>query len=122
MKIKHFLYGFLIGGAVASVSTLLSAPAPGRETRDSFKQSKDTWLKQLSELKDSLIDLKNASINASKEGKTQVSHFISEINDSIASWKDGVNPHQVELQKEISEIEAAIRQLELTLSKNETTS
>jgi gas vesicle protein len=116
MKTKQFLFGFLIGGVAAGFGTLLSAPAPGKKTRESLKQSKDLWLRQLSELKDSIVELKDVSISVSKEGKTQVSHFIAEVNDSIATWKADTHPHQVELKKEISAVETAIQQLEDTLS------
>lgn len=119
MKPKQFIYGFLIGGVVAGVSTLLSTKTSGKETRASFIENKDLWSKQLLELKDNLMDLKNASVSATKEGKVHISQFVQELNDSLTEWKSEIEPHQLELQKEIAQIEESIQQLETELARNQ---
>ncbi|WML49651.1 YtxH domain-containing protein [Neobacillus sp. PS3-34] len=116
MKIKHFLYGFAIGGLAAGISTLLSAPKSGKETRAALKENTDLWKEQLADLKNSLIELKDASMNASKEARIHTSNFLRETQTSITNWKADILPHQDELKQEITEIETTIQQLEANLS------
>ncbi len=46
MKGKSFLVGFLIGGAAAGISTLLTVPNSGEKTRMNMKANTDVWIKQ----------------------------------------------------------------------------
>ena len=57
MNGKSFLVGFLIGGAAAGISTLLTVPVSGKNTRMNMKTNKDIWIKQFSEVKDRIKDL-----------------------------------------------------------------
>jgi len=116
MGAKRFLYGFLLGGAAAGLATLFTAPQAGRDTREALKSSKDTFISQLKDLKQSIMDVKDASAYATKEGRVHVSHFIKEVNTSIGRWKAETLPQQIEIQKEIKEIETVIGQLENELA------
>jgi len=116
MKIKQFFYGLVLGGIAAGVSTLLTAPQSGKEVRTSLKENKDLWKSQLADLKKSLTELKAVSVVASREAKAQTSIFLQETKNSINTWKEDIYPHQEELKEEITEIEAAIQQLEASLA------
>ncbi|MBY0123076.1 YtxH domain-containing protein [Bacillus sp. S/N-304-OC-R1] len=120
MKTKSLLLGFLIGGAAAGITTLLTAPNSGVQTRKNLKESTDIMKKQMTELKDQILDIKNAAVKASKEGKNMIAAFSSDMKVVISEWKRDILPHQQTLQMEIHAIEAAISDLEKSLDiKNE---
>ncbi|WP_313799200.1 YtxH domain-containing protein [Cytobacillus sp.] len=112
MKTKSLLIGFIIGGTVAGISTLLSAPAPGRDTRNKIQEKKKCIQNQMIELKKKVIHVKDATIHASKEGKKEILAFSSDVKNSINKWKADILPHQQELQKELQAIESAMNELE----------
>jgi len=112
MKGKGFLVGFLIGGAAAGISTLLSAPDSGRNTRLNMKATTDIWIKQISEVKDRIKELQKTLISSSLEGKVAINNFISDVKIVVSDWKKEIQPHQQELQKELQEIEESIQELE----------
>lgn len=112
MKTKSLLIGFFIGGTVAGISTLLSAPASGRDTRKKILEKKECIQNQMIGLKKKIIHLKDATIHASKEGKKELLAFSSDVKSSINKWKTDILPHQQELQKELQAIEIAIHELE----------
>ncbi|WP_102271916.1 YtxH domain-containing protein [Cytobacillus massiliigabonensis] len=112
MKAKSLLIGFIIGGAVAGISTLLSAPASGRDSRKKIKEKIECIQNQLIELNRKFIRVKDATILASKEGKKEILAFSSDVKQSINQWKADILPHQQELQKELQAIEIAIHELE----------
>jgi gas vesicle protein len=118
MKAKTFLLGFIIGGVAAGVSTLLNAPSSGRETRENLKDNKDVLLNHLGDIKDSLIELKNTALTASKEGKEVIVSLINDINIAISEWKSQIQPHQEELKNELQSIESSVRELESHLHAN----
>ena len=116
MGVKKFMYGFLLGGAAAGLATLLSAPKSGQETRETIKTNKDVFISQLKDLKQSIMDVKDASTLATKEGRVHVGFFVKEVQTAIGRWRAETLPNQIEIQKEIGEIEAAIGQLESELA------
>jgi gas vesicle protein len=115
LKIKSLLLGILVGGAAAGITTLLTTPASGKETRQYLKENKDLWLNQLSVLKRNLAELKDAAVFASKEGKEGISIFVSDVKSAISDWKKEIRPHQQELQNQIQEIEKTLYDLEKTI-------
>ncbi|MBP2241078.1 gas vesicle protein [Cytobacillus eiseniae] len=116
MKLKSLLLGFFIGGAAAGISTLLSAPASGKNTRKQLQERSRSLQNQLVDLKDKFIDIKSTTITASKEGTKEIIAFSADVKQSISSWKKDILPHQQELQKELKEIENAIQELEKSLN------
>jgi gas vesicle protein len=119
MRAKSFLLGLLIGGAAGGISTLLTAPNSGKETWKYVKANADLFQKQLTDIKNQLIALKNSAITASKEGKNSIAAFSSDIKIDITRWKQDIIPHQHVLQNEIHAIEKAIAELEKSLQVNE---
>ncbi|MFO1442765.1 YtxH domain-containing protein [Bacillus sp. Bva_UNVM-123] len=118
MRTKSLLLGFLIGGAAASISTLLAAPVSGKEARQYVKKNTDLIKNQLMDLKEQLTSLTSLAITATKEGKETISAFSSDIKTSINSWKQEIIPNQQAIQKELQEIETAIQELEAKLNKD----
>ncbi|MCQ6273399.1 YtxH domain-containing protein [Bacillus sp. V3B] len=117
MKATSFLFGFLVGGVVASISTLLTTPKSGEETRISLKETKDVWLRQLVEAKDHLKELKETIATTSTEGIETIKSFISDLKISVTHWQNEIQPHQQELQKELEAIELSIQELESEINK-----
>lgn len=116
MKAKSLLIGFIIGGTLAGISTLLAAPASGGDTRKRIQAKKECFQNQLVELNKKLVRIKDSAIFASKEGKKEISAFSSDIKSSISKWKADILPHQQELQKELQEIETALQELEKNIN------
>jgi len=117
MKVRSLILGFIIGGAAASVSTLLTAPVSGKETRQYVQKNTACLKNKLTDLKVQLIDLTNSVIHASKEGKESISIFSSEMKTSINNWKEDISSNQQKIQKELQEIETAFQELEANLNK-----
>ena len=120
MKYKSLLIGFLIGGAAAGIGTLLSAPSSGKETRQNLIENAGNIKKQMTELKNQIIDLKDTALRASKEGKIIIAEFSSDVITMVNEWKQDIHPNQQVLHQEIHAIEKAISDLEKSLDlKNE---
>jgi len=117
MKAKSLLLGLLAGSAAAGISTLLTAPASGRDTRQQLKENTILLKEQLLELKSELMAIKESASFASKEGKTAFKAFSNDIKYSISNWKNEILPHQHRLQRELKEIEAALHELETNINK-----
>ncbi|MDZ5470205.1 YtxH domain-containing protein [Bacillus sp. 31A1R] len=112
MKTKTLLLGFIVGGIAAGVTTLLSAPASGKETRNYIKENSNQWRNQLLDLKISLLDLKNSTTSATKEGKEVISTFISDVKILLADWQEDINPNQEQLKFELNSIQETVNELE----------
>lgn len=118
MKVKSFLYGFMTGGLAAGVSVLLTAPNSGKVTRGKMKKNTQSVLNQLQVIQKNLLELKNSAIHASKEGRAQISTFLTEVKSALAQWEEEVSPQQERIQKEISEMKDTIQELEDEISDN----
>jgi gas vesicle protein len=116
MKVKSFLYGFMTGGLAAGISILLTAPNSGKVTRDKMKKNTQMVLNQLVVIKKNLIDLKNSAAHATKEGRAQLSTFLSDVKIAISQWEEEVRPQQLQIQKEIIEMKETIQELEEKIS------
>lgn len=117
MKVKSFLIGFLIGGAAAGISTLLTVSNSGRNTRMYVKANTDSTIKQFMEVKDSMKELQKTLTSSSLEGIVTIKNFIADVKIVISDWKQEIHPHQQELQKELQEIEVRIQELESNFHK-----
>lgn len=119
MNGKGFLVGFLIGGSAAGISTLLTVPVSGKNTRMNMKTNKDIWIKQFSEVKDRIKELQKTLTISSPEGKAVLVNFISDSRKALSNWKQEIHPHQQKLQKELQAIADSIQELESTIHKME---
>ena len=116
MKVKSFLYGFMTAGIAAGVSILLTAPNSGKETRGKIKKNTQIVLTQLQVIKKNLLDLKSSALHATKEGRAQISTFLSEVKLAIGQWEEEVRPQQEQIQKEMIEMKETIQELEAKVS------
>src|SRR5690625_7483096 len=93
-KGKSLLLGFMIGGTVSAIATLLSTPSSGRELRENIKDQSNEWKEMLTNLKDDGLRLKKQLEETSKEGVELVKNLTKEMKESIEEWKVAVEPHQ----------------------------
>jgi gas vesicle protein len=113
---KSLFLGLLAGGAIAGIATLLSAPAPGKETRTKLAANKNLALAELQEIKERLLEIKDSVSIASTEGRTVFADFISDIKLALKEWETETAPIKQELTKELKELEQTIAELEKSLS------
>jgi gas vesicle protein len=118
MKVKSFLYGFMTGGLAAGVSVLLTAPNSGKVTRGQMKKNTQILLNQLQVIQKNLLDVKKSAVHASKEGRAQISTFLTDVKMALAQWEEEVRPQQEQIQKEIIEMKETIQELEDEISDN----
>ncbi|MEH7417764.1 YtxH domain-containing protein [Neobacillus drentensis] len=116
MKVKPFLYGFITGGVTAGISILLTAPNSGKVTRGKIKKNTQILLNQLEVLKENLLELKSSALNATKEGRAQISTLLTEVKIVLGQWEKDVQPQQLKIQKEIIEMKTTIQELEEEIS------
>lgn len=115
MKLKSLFLGFLAGGIAAGVTSLLTAPAPGKETQANFKRYKDHLIRDMQDVQQHLSEIKGALTHLSAEGKEGVLTFIEEIKILIKKWKLEIKPHQEQLQAELNSIQNTIKELQSDL-------
>ena len=118
MKLKPFLFGLMTGGLAAGISFLLTAPNSGKVTRTQLRKNSQLVMDQLQTFKKNLLDLKDALVDATKEGRAQISTFLSEVKIVLANWEKEIRPHQQDLQKEIVEMKETIHELEEEISNS----
>lgn len=116
---KSLFLGFLAGGAIAGIATLLSAPASGEETRKKLAENKNIALAEFKELKHRLTEIKDSISVASLEGKSVFADFIQDIKLALNEWKTETAPIKQELAKELKELEQTIAELEKSLSPHQ---
>ena len=119
LKPKSLLLGFLIGGVAGGIATLLAAPAPGEETRRKISSNKEAWARELKELKDSLMEIKNSVTTVSSEGKAVLADFLKDIKLSVYEWQLSTEQNKLALQNDINEINQTIAELEKDLAKQQ---
>ena len=117
LKPKSLLLGFLIGGVAGGIATLMAAPAPGEETRRKIASNKEAWGKELTELKDSLLEIKQSVTTASSEGKAVMADFLKDIKLSLYEWQLSTEQNKTALQSDINEMNQTIADLEKELAK-----
>jgi gas vesicle protein len=116
---KSLFFGFLAGGAIAGIATLLSAPATGEETRKKLAANTNIAIAELQELKNRLFEIKDSISVASLEGKSVFADFIQDVNLALNEWKTETAPIKQELAKELKELEQTIAELEKSLSPHQ---
>lgn len=119
MKTKSLLLGLIVGGITAGISTLLTAPNSGKETRSYLKNHKDVWSINLLEIRDHILDLKNAMSTASIEGKETISTFVNDLKVLLEDWQEDIKPHKENIVNELNSIQLAIHELETQLQTEE---
>ncbi|WP_339149525.1 MULTISPECIES: YtxH domain-containing protein [unclassified Sutcliffiella] len=120
MNGKSFIYGVLIGGAIAGISTLLTTPVSGAVRREQVKDAARNVQATLDELKNEAIQVKDQVAQALEEGKATVGNIAEEIQVSVDLWQNSIKSHQESIQQNIANVEKELENLEKELAKNTT--
>lgn len=115
---KSFFLGMLVGGAIGGAIALFSSPSSGKELRDRIQLNRQKLDDLLNELKTEGTHLKQQLVSTAKESIEVVREVTSDLNRSIQSWKNDIEPHKQALQQELKEIEEKIKELEESLSSS----
>ncbi|CAG9622537.1 YtxH domain-containing protein [Sutcliffiella rhizosphaerae] len=117
MNGKSFIWGVLIGGTIAGLSTLLTTPTSGAETRAKVKNAKQNIQLTLEELKKEALIVKEQVTQAIEEGKATVGNMSNEVKVSVDLWKNSIKPHQESIQQSIAVLEKELENLERKVGK-----
>jgi gas vesicle protein len=75
-NVKGFLVGFLAGGTVAAIVTLLTTPKSGKEIRKNIKNKSDEYLDDVDRY---YAEKKSKALNIFNEGKRKYSMIMDNI-------------------------------------------
>src|SRR5690625_5964923 len=78
-KGKSLLLGFVIGGTVSAIATLLSTPSSGKDLRDRVKYQSSEWKEMIMNLRLDGLRLKNQLAETSKEGAALVKALTQDM-------------------------------------------
>ncbi|KMJ57924.1 hypothetical protein AB685_13900 [Bacillus sp. LL01] len=120
MNGKSFIYGILLGGTIAGISTLLTTPTSGATRRAQVKSAARNIQSTLNELKQEAIQVKDQVAQALEEGKATVGNIAEEIQVSVDLWQNSIKPHQESIQQNIANLEKELENLEKEMAKNTT--
>lgn len=109
---RSLLLGFIVGGSVSAVATLLNAPSSGRVLRGRIKQQSTEWKDMIDSLMHDALKLKDQISKTSKEGVELISELTQEMKKSIDTWKVAIEPHQENIHEYLEEIEQSLKDLE----------
>lgn len=112
MKAKSILTGFLTGALIAGVSTLLYAPASGKDLRKRINKNIEEIMSLITEMTEQIKEMKDEAITASNVSKESMKDFISDVKILIQNWKENIEPHKEEIGLKMKEIESALSELE----------
>jgi len=117
MNGKSFIYGVIIGGAVAGVSTLLATPSSGEKMRNRVRSTKQQIQLSINELKDEAMGIKDQVSQAVEESKSVVTNFSNDLKTSVELWQNSIKPHQDSIQHSIALVEQELEKLEKKIGK-----
>lgn len=119
-KGRALLLGFIVGGTVSAVATLLTAPSSGRELRGRVKEQSLEWKEIVDDIIQEGLRLKDQLAKTSKEGAALINELTQEMKSSIEEWKVAVEPHQENIHDYLEQIESTIKDLEEKIQETKT--
>ncbi|KXH79293.1 YtxH domain-containing protein [Sporosarcina sp. HYO08] len=116
MKASTFFLGLAAGSIAAAVTVLYSTPQSGSELRTTVKNASTDMKDKLKEVNVKFDDLKESISHLTKEAKETIPSAIGGIKDSIGKWQQSTEPNKVSLEQEIEAIQAALEELEQSIT------
>ncbi|WP_245308223.1 YtxH domain-containing protein [Halalkalibacter urbisdiaboli] len=108
---KSILYGIVTGAAIASISTLLTAPTSGKELQLECKKKIKSYRHTVQQISNDTIKLTEQVKNTTKVGVNSVKELQIELKDSIEDWKRDVNPSINQLKEDINSLQQNVKNL-----------
>ncbi|MCM3787963.1 YtxH domain-containing protein [Domibacillus indicus] len=115
MNKKALFAGFAAGLAGGAAATLLNAPASGQETRKNLKNKQVSAKLASMEIKDNAGQVKESVKRLVQTAKQEVPEKVNSLKTNAALWKESIEPNVKTLQKEISNIQHTVEDLQETL-------
>ncbi len=114
----NFLYGIIIGGVIGGATTLLTSPTSGKELRKQLHSNSEQLIETLQKLKSDGLDLTNTITSSSKQSITAFSELKKDLVHSFDQWSESTKENKKSIQKELSEIEILLSNLEKSVQKS----
>ncbi|MEM1504208.1 YtxH domain-containing protein [Domibacillus sp. 8LH] len=115
MNKKALFAGFAAGLAGGAAAALLKAPASGQETRKNLKNKQVSAKLASMEIKDNAGQVKESVKRLVQTAKQEVPEKVNSLKTNAALWKESIEPNVKTLQKEISNIQHTVEDLQETL-------
>ncbi len=116
-KGNSLLLGLIVGGVIGGLSILLTTPKSGAALRTELKGTSRELSDRLQNIKAETKDFIHLLEKSTKEGEETVKDFAEDVQKSISIWKKEMVPHQVNIQRELKEIEQTMLLLEEATSQ-----
>lgn len=115
MNKKALFAGFAAGLAGGAAAALLNAPASGQETRKNLKNKQVSAKLASMEIKDNAGQVKESVKRLVQTAKQEVPEKVNSLKTNAALWKESIEPNVKTLQKEITNIQHTVEDLQETL-------
>lgn len=115
MNKKALFTGLAAGLMAGAAATLLNAPASGRETRQTLKNKQVSVKLASMEIKDNAGQVKESVKRLVETAKQEVPEKVNSLKVNAALWKESIEPNIKTLQKEISNIQNTVEDLQEAL-------
>ena len=115
MNKKALFAGFAAGLAGGAAAALLNAPASGQTTRKNLKNKQVSAKLASMEIKDNAGQVKESVKRLVQTAKQEVPEKVNSLKTNAALWKESIEPNVKTLQKEISNIQHTVEDLQETL-------
>ncbi|MCI2253501.1 YtxH domain-containing protein [Domibacillus sp. PGB-M46] len=115
MNKKALFAGFAAGLAGGAAAALLNAPASGQETRKNLKNKQVSAKLASMEIKDNAGQVKESVKRLVQTAKQEMPEKVNSLKTNAALWKESIEPNVKTLQKEITNIQHTVEDLQETL-------
>jgi gas vesicle protein len=116
---KSLLLGVLLGGLVGSISTLFTTSMSGKELRKKLQTNKSILIEHSSEIKTNGANLINQIRESTKHSAQELGLLSKELKTTLIKWDESTKTTRKSIQKELSDIEDSLENLEKTFNRNQ---
>ncbi|MDG5786408.1 hypothetical protein QA612_02820 [Evansella sp. AB-P1] len=115
MSKTSYLYGFIIGGTIASATTLLTTTKPGEAFRNDLVSFQQEFLTNWNSLKKDISELLIKAKDLKETTIRYINEKLPEIMDRIHMFKDELKPHLIEIKEQVFQLQHIVENLRETL-------
>ncbi|WP_046175413.1 YtxH domain-containing protein [Domibacillus indicus] len=115
MNKKAFFTGIAAGLAAGASAALLTTPMSGQDRRANLKDKQVSAKLATMEIKDNAGQVKESVKRLVETAKQEVPEKVNSIKTNAMLWKESIDPNVKTLQKEITNIQKTVGDLQETL-------